>query len=295
MRLLRLSLGGRKTAPAKGRGRRGTRRSARRRRPLLPAWLTWRRGAAVAAVLSVAGGAWWLHETRAVERAAAAMNEKLLAWSGEAGLRVDEVLIEGRTRSTPEAILAALDVARGTPILAIDPDAARAKLEALPWIASAAIERRLPNVLYLRVVEREPMALWQLDGQIRLIDHGGAVIPDVDPRRFADLPLVVGPDAPRHARALIRLLAREPELESLVVAAVRIGGRRWNLRLDSGVDVRLPEGEIDKAWTQFARIQREHDLLGRDVSVIDLRLPDRLIVRTVPASAPGADDDGENT
>ena len=78
--------------------------------------------------------------------------------------------------------------------------------------------------------------------------------------------------------------------------AVRVGGRRWNLRFHGGTDVRLPETGAAEAWAQFARIERQHGVLQRDVDSIDLRLPDRLVVRTAPEEDPPVEsDDGKNT
>jgi cell division protein FtsQ len=193
------------------------------------------------------------------------------------GFAVDDVLVEGRVRSDSGAILKALEVERGTPILSIDPAAAQARLEALPWVSRAAVERRLPRIVYLRLTERRPMALFQSS-------------------RFAELPLVVGEGAAAHAAALLAMLDREPEFKPLVMAAVRVGSRRWNLRLRGGIDVRLPETEAAAAWAQFAKLEREHGLLARDVIAIDLRLPDRLVVRMAPDAKLGDEADaGRNT
>jgi cell division protein FtsQ len=202
--------------------------------------------------------------------------------TADAGFAVDQVLVEGRGRTARAAILSALRVQRGTPILAVDPETARNRLEALPWIAQATVERRLPKLLYLRLTERKPLALWQLDGKLSVIDRAGRVIPGVPAKRFARLPLVVGPGAPKQAAALLAMLEREPTLKPLVDAAVRVGGRRWNLQLQGGIDVRLPEEDPAEAWSQLARLERDHGLLARDVVTIDLRLPGRLVVRTAP-------------
>ena len=137
--------------------------------------------------------------------------------------------------------MAALAAQRGTPILAVDPRRAKQNLESLPWVRSAAIERRLPGTLFVRLVERQPLAVWQHAGKQELIDREGAVIPVKDLARFARLPTVVGDDAASHAAALIDMLAREPDLAARVTAAVRVDDRRWNLRIDNAIDVLLPE------------------------------------------------------
>ncbi len=222
-------------------------------------------------------------------RQAALAGEALLGLTARAGLRVEDVLVEGRVRTQRSQITRILGVTRNSPILAFDPQAAKDLLEALPWVRSAAVERRLPRLIYVRLTERRPLAIWQNHGNLAVIDSRGEVLSDVRPEGFAELPLVVGEGAPPHAADLLAMLAREPELSTRVAAAVRVRGRRWNLRLDGGIDVRLPEADAAGAWSELARIQREHGVLGRDVVVIDLRTPDRLVVRTAPGAAPGTD------
>jgi cell division protein FtsQ len=118
----------------------------------------------------------------------------------------------------------------------------------------------------------------------QLIDRDGAVIPVKDLDRFAKLPIVVGDDAAKYAAALVDMLAREPELAARVAAAIHVGGRRWNLRVDGAIDVLLPESDPAGAWAQLARLERSNGLLKRDVQIVDLRFPDRLILRV---NAPG--------
>lgn len=240
-------------------------------------------GAAASVVVLGLAGLWyggW------VERGVAAAGRGVLAATVEAGFKVDDVLVEGRARTKRSAILEALGVARDTPILGFDPHAAKRRLEALPWVRAAIVERRLPDAIFVRLVERKPRALWQHQGRLAVIDRGGDVIPGAKPEAFAHLPLVVGAGAPSHTADLLAMLDSEPELKTRVSAAVRVRDRRWNLRLDGGIDVRLPERDPAAAWAELARIQREHDVLGRDVVIIDLRMPDRLIVRTAPDAAP---------
>src|SRR5581483_533549 len=169
------------------------------------------------------------------------------------------------------------------------------RLESIPWVESSVVERRLPDTIFVRLVERQPLALWQHNGHFSVIAAKGEMIQD-EVGEFANLPIVVGDDAPPHAEALLLLLATEPDLQKRVTAAVRVGGRRWNLKLDNGIDVRLPEEDAASAWSRLAALERENQLLSRDVVAIDLRLPDRLIVRVgadatqpAPAAHPAQD------
>ena len=246
----------------------------RRRRP-------WRRIVLACAALPVAV-ILLLWDSDWLGRQRQELGKALLVQSAAFGFAVEDVLVSGRERTTQQSILKTLGLARGIPILAIDPEAGRQRLESLPWIARATVERRLPNIIRIGLVERRPMALWQHKGDVTVIDSEGKVIPKAVPGRFAMLPLVVGEDAPEHTADLLAMLSGEPSLRPLVTAAVRVSGRRWNLKLKGGIDVRLPEVEAARAWAELARMEREHRVLAREVVTIDLRLSDRLILRMAP-------------
>jgi len=286
-----------KKRPARGGSKRKVKKTARRRARSGLSWRLVRRAAPACAVLAMAGGLYWLYQDGWFGRQADALQQAALDGTGSLGLRIEEVLVEGRARTDGDEILTRLGLTLNRPILAIDPEAARAELETLPWVSAASVERQLPGTVYIRLVEREPLALWQEQGVIRVIDRDGDVIPGIEPRRFAHLPLVVGADAPAHAARLIAVMNSEPELRDRVTAAVRVGGRRWNVQIEGRIDVRLPEADAAAAWSQLARIERQQGLLSRDVIVIDLRLPDRLVVRTDPAKDPLGQKDakGEST
>lgn len=207
---------------------------------------------------------------------------RLLDGTARLGLVVADIKVEGRETTDRDTILAALGAAPGTPILAMSPRRAREQLESLPWVRSAVVERRLPDTLYVRLVERKPLALWQHGGKLELIDRAGAVIPVTRLDRFAKLPMVVGESAARHAAELLDMLATEPDLASRVSAAIRVGDRRWNLRIDNAIDVLLPADAAASAWAQLARLERSSSILKRDVQVVDVRLPDRLFLRVGP-------------
>ncbi len=269
--------------PAPGHGSRRSRAKAKRQFNRRLAW----------GLLAGAGfsSAVWLWHSGWVAREIAAAGDGLLAMTARAGLKIEDVLVEGRARSRRSEIMETLGIERDAPILAFDPHVAKRRLEALPWVGNATVERRLPRVIYVHLVEREPLALWQNEGKLAVIDRSGQVIPGVPAETHAHLPLVVGKDAAAHAAEMLAMLAREPELNTRVGAVIRVRNRRWNVRLQGGIDVRLPEGDPAGAWAQLARIQREHGVLGRNVVTIDMRMPDRLIVRTAPdAERAGGED-----
>ena len=211
--------------------------------------------------------------------------DRLIAVSAACGLVVADIEVEGRDITDAATIMAALGAARATPILAVSPSRAKERLESLPWVRSATIERRLPGTLFVRLVERRPLAVWQHGGKQELIDRDGEVIAVADLGPFARLPTLVGEGAAPHAAALINLLAGEPDLAARVTAAIRVGDRRWNLRVDNMTDVLLPEEDPAGAWSRLAQLERTSSLLKHDVQTVDLRLPDRLVLRVTAGSS----------
>ena len=239
----------------------------------------------IAIPASLAGGlygAYQLSRSPLGQSALQYAGDRALDGTARLGLVVTDVKVEGRETTDRETILAALGAGPSTPILAMNPSRAKEHLVTLPWVRSAVVERRLPDTLYVRLVERKPLALWQHGGKLELIDQEGGVIPVTRLDRFAKLPLVVGEGAAAHAAGLLDMLATEPDLASRVSAAIRVGDRRWNLRIDNAIDVLLPADALASAWAQLARLERSSAILKRDVQTVDVRLPDRLVLRVNP-------------
>ena len=206
-------------------------------------------------------------------------NGSLQAALIDAGLSVQSITVTGREQTERAEFLRALGVDRGAPILSVDLEAAHQRIAALPWVSAARISRVLPDTIRVELVERRPVAIWQRDRELVLVDAEGTVITARDVPEYKQLQLIVGKGAPKAAQELIEMLASEPRLRARVVAAVRVGERRWNLRLKGGIDVRLPEQNADAAWHQLARYEKSKGLLGRDVEIVDLRLPNQVVVR----------------
>jgi len=212
----------------------------------------------------------------------ATLRERLGGVTALAGLRVTDVVIEGRA-NTPEPLLrAALGVSIGDPILGFSVEMARQRVETLSWVEHATIERRLPGTVVVFLQERRPFAIWQNQGRFVLIDRNGQLVANQNVAEFRQLPLVVGPGAPAAAAALIDALSDRPDLQKRIVAAVRVGERRWNLHLNNGADVMLPEGHEIAALDRLMQLQQQHALLDRPLAAIDMRLGDRLVLRPRP-------------
>ena len=239
-------------------------------------------GGLVAALALLAGVGDWLARAGYIAEATGSIDTHMARAGKSVGFAVENVSVVGREREDRLAILTALGVARGTPILGVDLAAAKTRLETLPWIRSAEVERLLPDTLFVRLTERHPLALWQRQGKLTLVADDGAVLTGEKVDAYGALVVLVGDDAPKLGAGLLAMLASEPALYPHVAAAVRVGDRRWDLKLDNGIDVALPEDEPAAAWHRLAQLDREQSLLERNVLAVDMRLPDRLVLRLPP-------------
>ena len=155
--------------------------------------------------------------------------------------------------------------------------------------------RRLPDTVRVEIRERQPFALWQHNKRLHVIDRSGVVITAERLGRFGALPLVVGRGADDRAAEIVDLLAAEGAIAARVAAAMLVGERRWNLRFDNGVEVRLPELESALALRRLDALQTSHAILDRKLRAIDLRLPDRLIVQLLAPVRASAESGGKKT
>lgn len=195
------------------------------------------------------------------------------------GLTIKDVHLSGRVHTDVADVQEAIGAHEGAAILSIDPLQIKKRLETLPWVESAKVERILPSRLSVSLTERQPIAIWQSNGLHRLIDRNGVEIVGASIEPFAGyLPVVTGLGAPEHANELIAVLVNEPQLYEQTLAATRVGNRRWDLTLIGDVVVMLPDSDLARAWSILAEAQRRGRLLDRAINRVDLRASDRIVV-----------------
>ncbi len=238
----------------------------------------------------------WGWRAGTLEQTTAGIRKAFIALSVQNGFTVLDAVTVGRTATEPETILKTLGIKRGDPILEVDLAAAKARLEQLPWVASVSIERHLPDTLYVRLSEREPMAIWQHDRAFTVIDREGRPLADATELAKAGntdvdrLPQVIGANAPGQVQALLAALNRVPAIHKRLKAATWISERRWDLMIDNGIVVKLPETGLSTALRQLNDMDATGKVLDRDVVIIDLRQADRMVLQT-NVLLPGMEDD----
>ena len=212
------------------------------------------------------------------------------AAANAAGFRIAAVSLTGTKEVSREEILTTAGVTGNASLLFLDAEAARAKLMANPWIGDAAILKLYPDRLQISITERQAFALWQKDGRVSVIAADGTVLEPFVEGRYIGLPVVIGKGAAPEAKAFLDTLARYPDVRTLVRASILVADRRWNLRLLNGIDVRLPETDVDGALKRLVQLDHDKKLLTRDITAVDLRLPDRVTVRLSDGAAQARDE-----
>lgn len=201
------------------------------------------------------------------------------------GLGVDRITISGLVELHPNEVLEVAGIDPKISTVFFDASQARERLAGQPLIEEASVRKLFPGEIAIQLKEREAFALWQLNGEISIISSDGTVIDQMRDSRFAHLPLVVGPEANLRAREYVALLAEAGALRNRIRGATLVSGRRWTLKLDNGLDVRMPEIGVTEAMRRLDRLAREDRILDKDVIAIDMRQPDRVTLRLTEEAA----------
>ncbi len=202
-----------------------------------------------------------------------------------AGFAVTQVRITGNRDTSEIDVIDAIGLDGFTPLFGLDVEKARARVAAMPWIQDVTIRKVYPDAIEVHLTERTPYAIWQHDGTLSVIEKSGAIIAPFAGTRHAALPLIVGKGATAVAPDFIAKFAEFPALARRVTGYVRVADRRWDLRIDNMITVRLPESGEDAAIAELARMDGETRLLSADIVEVDLRLADRVAVRLSPEAA----------
>lgn len=195
------------------------------------------------------------------------------------GLGLEQVTISGISQIRENEVLAAAGINSKLSLAFLDVNDLRERLERVPLIKSASVRKLYPNELVIGLTEREPYALWQNNGELFIIAADGTVIDLMQDERFVDLPFVVGENANTRSKEYLSLLEGAGPLKSRIRAGTLVAGRRWTLKMDNGMDVRLPEIGAAQAIARLAKLEQEQKILEKDVLAIDLRMADRVVVR----------------
>jgi cell division protein FtsQ len=202
--------------------------------------------------------------------------QQALQWTG---LLVEQVTLTGQRFTADADVFAAIDIPNSGSLVTFDAAAARARIEALPWVQTATISRIYPASLEVRISERRPAALWINNGREYLVDGSGRVLSPLKSGTQVKLPRLSGAGAPEQAQSLIELIVRYPRIAERFEMAERVGGRRWTLHLKDGVVVHLGSDREAVAFAALSAPDGLGKLLTSRNLIVDLRTRGRVTVR----------------
>lgn len=168
----------------------------------------------------------------------------------------------------------------------LDLDELRERVEGLDAVASAAVQVRSGGVLSVSVTERVPVAVWRTSEGLQLVDPGGHRVVGLASRvERPELPLIVGRGADDAVAEALELFEVSAALDERLRGFLRVGERRWDVVLTRDQRILLPETGAVRALERVIALDTAQELLSRDVSRVDLRLPHRPTVRMKTGAA----------
>ena len=221
------------------------------------------------------------------QRLGGAVNTAVAGQFGHLGFKLAAVRVQGASPMATADILKAAGVYKDQPLLGLDLEALRQRVEAVGWVKQASVVRLLPDTLVLKVEERRQLAVWQHGGRSVVIDDHGKVIPEADAAKFQALPLIVGEGANEYAGTILPAVAARPRLMERLEALIRVDNRRWDLRLKDGSLVQLPAVDEEAALIQLEQLDQKSRILELGFERIDLRDPSVVVVRPRDGVLPG--------
>jgi cell division protein FtsQ len=201
------------------------------------------------------------------------------------GFSIKAVTIAGERELKEQDILGVAGIGPRNSLLFLDVAKIRERLKQLPLVKEAAVTKLYPDRLLIEIDERQPFALWQCDGQVRIVAADGVPVAPMRDQRFIHLPLVVGAGANEKLGQYLALLETAGDLRDRIVAGMLVAGRRWTLKTANGIDVLLPEMEPEAALARLVDLQRTSHVLDKDILSLDFRQPGRVVARLAQEAA----------
>ncbi|AHM05693.1 Cell division protein FtsQ [Roseibacterium elongatum DSM 19469] len=202
--------------------------------------------------------------------------------------RVNLLGIEGASPRVTEDVRGALALDLPMSSFDIDLVTLRERVEALPAVAEADLRVQSGGVLSVTVSERVPALVWQTRDGVVLIDAEGHFVASIEDRvPDRPLPIVAGEGADMVVDEALALFATAEPLQSRLRGLVRVGLRRWDMVLEDGPRIQLPEVDARGALDRVLALDEVQDILSRDIERIDLRNPRRPTVQLSPNAMAG--------
>lgn len=208
------------------------------------------------------------------------------------GADPEGIQVDGQVRASKAELLRVFESDLNRSLYLFPVAERRRNLLAVDWVKEAAVSRRWPNRVTVRVWERTPVAFAQTehrDGSSRfyLIDEEGVLLPIPKGEKFENFVVLRGmseqePEASRKVRVQqsMHFMKEASTLAGYVteVNAADPGDLRALMKLDTSlVTVRLGSDDLGKKLRRFVKRFPEIHAARPEARFFDLRMGDRVI------------------
>ena len=194
------------------------------------------------------------------------------------GFKIENVLITGTRNLSNNYIKDIIEIYKDGSILNIDLSSIYNKIKQNSWVKEVSIERVLPNIIKIKILENQPIAIWQNKKNNKLITANGDIIFDGNVNDFKnDFPIIKGNKSKENISSILEILETNQNFYENIWSLTFINERRWDLHFNQGLVVRLPSKDIKKAWEKIIKLQKNYNVLNLKLTEIDLRNPKQIL------------------
>ncbi len=194
------------------------------------------------------------------------------------GFKIEHVLITGTQNLSYNYIKDIIEIYNDGSIFNIDLSSVYNKIKQNSWVKEVSIERVLPNIIKIKIIENQPIAIWQNKKDNKLITANGDIIFDGNVNDFKnDFPIIKGKKSVENIFSILKILETNQNFSKNIWSLTFINERRWDLHFNQGLVVRLPSKDIEKAWQKIIKLQKNYDVLNLRLTEIDLRNPKQIL------------------
>lgn len=199
-------------------------------------------------------------------------------FTAKAGFALKHVSVDGQKYTSHDQIGKKLNLKERMPIFSVSLEELKENLESLPWVKYAVVERELPDSIHIYIKERVPLALGQKNRKLYIIDNEGVIINEKELASHLSLPIIIGDGAEIYVNSLMKTLKEDNKLFKRISSVTRVSERRWNVRFDNKLEVKLPEENMEAAWRKVIKLYKNNELFLPDVKSLDLRVANKIYV-----------------
>ena len=227
----------------------------------------------------------WLSDEARRDRLSGWVHEARVSIETRPEFMVNVMAIDGASASIAEDIREIIPIDFPISSFDLELEHIQEQVTGLPAVASATVRVRPGGIMQITITERDPVMVWRSRAGLFLVDQEGFVVASATSRAdYPGLPLVAGAGAELHVAEARALFAAAAPLEKELRGLVRVGERRWDVVLRNGQRILLPEDRAVQALERVIALHEAQELLTRDLTIVDMRLPERPTVRIAERS-----------